>query len=60
MEKEKVCPKCNGKMEIGNYLGNEFDWHQDSNHMFLKHRGKKVISYACRECGYIENYVIRH
>lgn len=53
----KICPKCEGKMVLGNYTGTEIDWQKGEVPSFLKNNGSKINSYACEKCGYLESYV---
>lgn len=44
-------------MNVGNYTGTVADWEKNREHAFLKDSGRKIVTYACEECGYMESYV---
>lgn len=56
------CPKCSGEMERGMLVGwrTEISWRKGGPSMLataLTPGKKKVISFKCKKCGYIENYI---
>lgn len=57
MDKIKVCPKCEGEMKSGNLTGQEIDWKKEGDRSFLRDEGRKIFTYACEKCGYMESYV---
>jgi len=59
VDKSKTCVKCKGEMKIGNYSGGFHDWENIGEQSFLKQPGKRIVTYACLECGYLESYVTR-
>jgi hypothetical protein len=70
MKESIICPKCSDKMEKGvtidkgDYsMATKQQWinqkHWKSKFWGPKSRDKKdIISYACSNCGFIENYII--
>lgn len=54
---KKPCPKCTSDMVEGLYSGSPTYWLQQEEHSFIQGSGKRIISYACDRCGYVENYV---
>lgn len=56
MQKQKVCPKCKGIMILGNYTGHQVNWDSEDGHKFLQSSGRKIATYACEKCGYLESY----
>lgn len=54
---KRICPKCKSAMIEGNYSGNSTFWLEENQHDFIQGSGKKIISYACEQCGYLESYV---
>jgi len=67
MDKEKICPKCKGKMKAGVIADNR--WSNSGDHGWRDPADKGIIdgifgsvdmytitSYRCLECGFLENY----
>ena len=58
------CPKCNGSMKEGELVDNARsvstpqEWAEKATSVLFvgKKRGKKIVSYRCEKCGYLENY----
>ena len=44
-------------MKAGNYMGLSLRWDSEEEPKFLKKPGQKVQSFACEQCGYLEDYV---
>ena len=65
MSEVKKCPKCCRKMRTGKLLARyspikHFDLvFEDAEQQKLLTEKKWVVAYACENCGYIENYIIR-
>lgn len=57
MVEDKTCPKCKGSMKEGSYTGVTVDWENNKEPAFLKQSGRRIITYACEMCGYMESYV---
>lgn len=55
----KLCPKCNEEMKEGTYAGSHSYWTPQEMQGFLQQPGKRVLSFACEQCGFIENYIDR-
>ncbi len=59
-----ICPKCNGAMEEGELVDNNYavsgaqDWAETAGSLLgLGITGKvRIRSFRCIECGYLENY----
>jgi predicted nucleic-acid-binding Zn-ribbon protein len=64
MGEKKVCPKCGSGMETGELLDKDYDvehpqyWANEDSIVpgsDIKEK-KRIISYRCIRCGYLENY----
>jgi len=65
-KEEKICPKCQGKMELGELVDESYavsvpqKWAKYAGG-FLglgKSREITISSYRCTKCGYLENYAL--
>ena len=52
MEQEKTCPKCGGKMVIGQECTHK--WKPVGKMTYIG--ADNYYSYACEDCGYMESY----
>ncbi|MBN1390172.1 MAG: hypothetical protein JXA22_05980 [Candidatus Thermoplasmatota archaeon] len=63
-KEEKVCPKCAGKMELGELIDESYavsvaqKWakHAEGILGLGRSEGIPILSYRCVECGFLENY----
>ncbi|MGA1873713.1 MAG: hypothetical protein ACMUHY_08575, partial [Thermoplasmatota archaeon] len=61
---EKICPKCNGEMELGELIDESYAvsgaqrWANHAGSILGVGRSKPIhiYSFRCTECGYLENY----
>jgi len=53
MSEVKMCPKCNGEMEVG-YLRDAPYWKRGRSIIGLW--DGRVFAYKCKNCGYVEFY----
>ena len=56
MEDSQKCPKCGGKLEMGNSIGSYDGLTMLKKGDFL---GDKIIPFYCTNCGHIEVYNMR-
>ena len=59
MKEELKCPKCQGNMEKGEITGNAQQWRREDEQSFLQTKGREIVTYACRDCGFLESYINR-
>ena len=54
---ERTCPKCGGIMRKGKLVA-KYSAIKDIDIFFKEKEKKKLVTYVCQSCGYVESYVV--